>query len=158
MVSFVEWKRECPDEWEDVPSAAAVLRGSALYPDLKGKVRFFQTDAGVIVMADISGLPKQDACGGVFGFHIHEGMRCGGDDFAETKGHFNPSNCAHPYHAGDLPPLFSNDGYAWMAVLTDRFRLEEIIGHTIVIHAKPDDFTTQPAGNSGMKIACGVIG
>lgn len=158
MASFAEWKWDFLDELEDAPSAAAVLRGAALYPDLKGKVRFFQTDAGVIVWADIAGLPKQDACGGVFGFHIHEGMSCGGDDFAETKGHFNPSNCAHPYHAGDLPPLFSNDGHAWMMVLTNRFRLEEIIGRTVVIHAKPDDFMTQPAGNSGMKIACGVIG
>ena len=157
MASFTELKRDFLDELEDAPSAAAVLRGSALYPDLKGRVRFFQTDAGVIVWADISGLPKQDACGGVFGFHIHEGMSCGRDDFAETKGHFNPSNCAHPYHAGDLPPLFSNDGHAWMMILTNRFRLEEIIGRTVVIHAKPDDFMTQPAGNSGMKIACGVI-
>ncbi len=158
MASFMEIKREFLDELEDVPSAAAVLRGSALYPDLRGRVRFFQTDAGVIVWADISGLPQQDACGAVFGFHIHEGMGCGGDDFSETKGHFNPSNCAHPYHAGDLPPLFSNHGSAWMMVLTNRFRLTEILGRTVVIHAKPDDFMTQPAGNSGMKIACGVIG
>lgn len=157
MASFTEWKRDFLEELEDAPSAVAVLWGSALYPELKGEVRFFQMDAGVIVIADISGLPNQDACGGVFGFHIHEGMGCGGDDFAETKGHFNPSNCAHPYHAGDLPPLFSNDGHAWMAVLTNRFSLAEIIGRTVVIHVKPDDFTTQPAGNSGMKIACGVI-
>lgn len=157
MILFSELKRDILDELEDAPATAATMRGSALYPNLKGTVRFFQTNAGVIVLADINGLPEQDACGGVFGFHIHEGMGCGGDDFAETLGHYNPGNCAHPYHAGDLPPLFSNQGNAWMLFLTDRFRLEEILGRTVVIHARPDDFMTQPAGNSGSKIACGVI-
>lgn len=137
--------------------AAATLKGSAAYPKLEGTVRLFQTEKGVLVVADISGLPVQNYCGGVFGFHIHEGNSCGGDDFADTKGHYNPNDCQHPYHAGDLPPLFSNNGSAWMAVLTDRFQLEEVIGRTVVIHLHPDDFMTQPAGNSGMKIACGVI-
>ena len=152
-----EWKRDILEEWEDAPSAVAVLRGSSAEPELQGKVWFFQTKEGVVVVAEVSGLPKQDACGGVFGFHIHEGMGCGGDDFAETKGHYDPTGCAHPYHAGDLPPLFSNRGDAWMAVLTDRFSLEEVLGRTVVLHGKPDDFTTQPAGNSGRKIACGII-
>lgn len=138
-------------------SAMAEVRGSAAYPEVKGEVRFFQTDAGVLVAADIMGLPEQNLCGGVFGFHIHEGSDCEGDAFADTKGHYNPKDCLHPYHAGDLPPLFSNHGSAWMAVLTDRFQAEEIIGRTVVIHFGVDDFTSQPAGNSGRKIACGVI-
>ena len=62
-----------------------------------------------------------------------------------------------PYHAGDLPPLFSSHGQAYMAVLSGRFRIPEVLGRTIVIHSGPDDFTPQPAGNSGKKIACGVI-
>lgn len=157
MVSLREFQMDILEELEDMPSAVAMLRGSAVYPDLKGMVWLFQMNGGVVVIADISGLPEQNTCGGVFGFHIHEGTGCGGDDFAETKGHYNPKNCEHPYHAGDLPPLFSNNGSAYMAVLTDRFMLEEVIGRTVVIHLHPDDFMTQPAGNSGMKIACGVI-
>lgn len=157
MVSLGEFKRDILDELEDAPSAMATLRGSAVYPDLRGTVRFFETTGGIIVIADVTGLPMQAECGGVFGFHIHEGMGCGGDDFAETLGHYNPTNCPHPYHAGDLPPLFSNDGAAYMAVLTERFTLSEIRGRTVVIHLNPDDFMTQPAGNSGRKIACGVI-
>lgn len=157
MISMEECKRDILENLKSAPSAMAMVRGSAAEPDLNGMVSFFQTDSGVLVIADISGLPAQNPCGGVFGFHIHEGMGCGGDDFAETKGHFNPTNCEHPYHAGDLPPLFSNQGSAWMAVLTDRFQLDEIIGHTVVVHLQPDDFTTQPAGNSGRKIGCGVI-
>jgi Cu-Zn family superoxide dismutase len=56
-----------------------------------------------------------------------------------------------------MPPLFGNQGYAFLMFLTDRFTAREIIGKTVIIHDKPDDFTTQPAGNSGNKIACGVI-
>ena len=158
MISLREFKRDILDELEDMPSARAVLRGSAVYPELKGTVYFFEINGGVIVIADVEGLPMQTECGGVFGFHIHEGMGCGGDDFAETLGHYNPRNCDHPYHAGDLPPLFRNEGGgAWMTILTDRFTLQEIIGRTVVIHLNPDDFMTQPAGNSGRKIACGAI-
>ena len=79
------------------------------------------------------------------------------DPFADAKTHYNPKSCPHPYHAGDLPPLFSANGYAYSAVLTDRFTVDEIIGKTVVIHSSPDDFTTQPSGNAGRKIACGVI-
>ena len=71
--------------------------------------------------------------------------------------HYNPHGCDHPYHAGDLPPLFETSGLALSAFLTDRFTVDEVIGRTVIIHDQPDDFTTQPSGNSGTKIACGVI-
>ena len=103
---------------------------------------------------------EQNCSGGVFGFHIHEGNACTGnenDPFANAGGHYNPTNCPHPYHAGDLPPLFSNNGYAFMSVLINKFTVNEIIGRTVIIHSQPDDFTTQPSGNSGKKIACGEI-
>lgn len=74
-----------------------------------------------------------------------------------TGGHFNPGNTLHPNYAGDLPTLLGNQGRAYILVLTDRFRVSDILGKTVVIHGDPDDFHTQPAGNSGMKIACGVI-
>ena len=63
----------------------------------------------------------------------------------------------HPYHAGDLPPLIGNDGFAYMSVLTNRFKIDEIINKVIVIHENKDDFTTQPSGNAGKKIGCGKI-
>ena len=72
-------------------------------------------------------------------------------------GHFNPGGMSHPFHAGDLPPLLSNQGYAWTAFFDRRFTIEEIIGKSVVIHAHADDFTTQPSGNSGNPIACGEI-
>lgn len=143
-------------------TAAASVAGSASYPSLRGRVTFKQLRNGVLVTAEIQGLPTQsEKCGGgVFGFHIHEGKECGGnekDPFAQAKSHYNPKDCPHPYHAGDLPPLFSCGGYAYMSVFTNRFSLKDIVGRVVIIHSKPDDFTTQPSGNSGAKIACGQI-
>lgn len=93
-------------------------------------------------------------------FIYTSGTSCTGnsaDEFANAKGHYNPENCPHPYHAGDLPPLIENDGYSYMSVLINKFKINDIIGKVIIIHDMPDDFTTQPSGNSGTKIACGKI-
>lgn len=144
------------------PNSAADISGGENYPGIRGRVIFRQQKNGVLVTADIYGLPTgETGCdSGVFGFHIHEGEDCGSngqEPFSNTTGHYNPGDCPHPYHAGDLPPLFENDGYAYMSFLTNRFTATEIIGRTVVIHLKPDDFHSQPSGNSGEKIACGVI-
>ena len=96
----------------------------------------------------------------IYALHIHQGGSCTGneiDKLANTMGHYNPDMCMHPYHAGDMPPLFESDGYAFMIYLTKRFSINEIIGRTIIIHSMTDDFRTQPSGDSGDKIACGVI-
>lgn len=144
------------------PQAAAPMAGSKDYPDIAGMVWFYQTNRGVLVCAQLSGLPhSDDPCGGrVFGFHIHSGGSCTGDmgdPFAHAMSHYNPHGCEHPYHAGDLPPLFGNGGTALALFLTGRFTVEEVIGKTVIVHDRPDDFTTQPSGSSGTKIACGVI-
>lgn len=136
-----------------LPRAVACVSGGRRNPGLTGLVRFDQKCGGVLVTAQVSGLPRD----GFFAFHIHEGRSCGGKDFADTGGHYNPTGTFHPNHAGDLPPLLSNQGSAKMTVLTGRFRVDDIIGRTLVIHSAPDDFTTQPAGNAGEKIACGLI-
>lgn len=141
--------------------ASAKIYGGEQNPRVYGTVLFRQTPGGVLVTAQICNLPNQGANNfGVFGFHIHEGSSCTGnaqDEFANVEGHFNPHFEEHPYHAGDLPPLFSNDGYAYMQVLTNRFNICDIIEKTVIIHSMHDDFTTQPSGNSGKKIACGKI-
>ncbi|MGN0633361.1 MAG: superoxide dismutase family protein [Oscillospiraceae bacterium] len=144
------------------PSAEAVINGSAEYPDLSGWVKFYQTDSGVLVYAQLKNLPMSSApCKNrVFAFHIHENGKCSGnsaDPFADVGGHYNPGGCPHPYHAGDLPPLFGNNGLALSVFLTDRFTVGEIIGRAVIIHEKPDDFASQPSGNAGAKIACGKI-
>ncbi len=139
-------------------AAAAAVRGSGKYPGLHGEVTFRQLRNGVLVGAEIYGLPQDGEDGsGIFAFHIHSGSECGGEDFSETGAHFNPGGRKHPFHAGDLPPLFGNHGYAYMSVFTDRFTVEDIIGRVVVIHRNPDDFKSQPAGDAGEKIGCGKI-
>ena len=75
----------------------------------------------------------------------------------KSGAHYNPGACEHPHHAGDLPPLFGCNGYAMSVFLTDRFLVDDVIGKTLIIHDRPDDFKTQPAGDAGEKMACGVI-
>lgn len=147
--------------WQ-APTAVAAVRGSVEFEDISGTVNFYRTPLGTLVSAQLSGLPGAEAgCQSpIFAFHIHEGSSCTGDQadpFADAMTHFNPEDCPHPYHAGDLPPLWGSDGYAFSVFLTDRFTVEEIVGKTVIIHRQPDDFTTQPSGNAGQKMACGVI-
>ena len=144
------------------PRAIAAVRGSNAYPGLFGEVRFYQTAYGTLVAAEFFGLPlgTSSCTSPVFGFHIHSGTQCTGtftDPFADALTHYNPYNCAHPYHAGDLPPIFGANGYGFTTFVTTRFSASELIGRTVILHSMPDDFTTQPAGNAGAKIACGTI-
>lgn len=137
------------------PNATAVINGRGDMCRLSGRVDFFQKNGFVLIVADIKGLPQTET--GFFGFHIHEGDSCSGEGFVDTKGHYNPLSNPHPRHAGDMPPLMRSNGGAYMAFADDRFAVEDIIGRTVVIHDRPDDFTSQPSGNAGTKIGCGVI-
>lgn len=138
-----------------IPQAIAHIRGGERYPQISGTMQLHQRKDGVLVTVQVKGLPETAT--NFFALHIHEGDSCGGGDFSDTKAHYNPDETPHPRHAGDLPPLLSCNGNACLAVLTDRFKISEVIGRTVVIHNAPDDFVSQPAGNAGSKIACGVI-
>ncbi len=145
-----------------INSAQAEIYGSEVYPGIKGYAKFTATGKGTLVTVAVSGLPYTGGkCESpFFALHIHGGSSCTGDKkdpFADAGTHYNPDSCPHPAHAGDLPPLISAKGRAAMSFLTDNFTPDEIIGKVIVIHSKADDFTTQPSGNAGIKIACGEI-
>lgn len=148
------------------PRARAAMAGSKKYPHIQGEVLFYRYNSGTIVVADIDGLPQREqdgmknCYGNILGFHIHDGSSCTGDStdpFKNSGMHYNPGDCQHPWHAGDMPVLFENHGTAWCAFYTDRFTPEDVIGKTVIIHDKPDDYRSQPSGDSGNKIACGVI-
>ena len=144
------------------PAAWAHLQGSRAYPNVQGTVRFYENSRGVLVITEVIGLPaSQNPCESpIFALHIHEGGSCAGneqDPFADVGMHYNPQGCPHPYHAGDMPPLFGVKGYAFGAFVTDRFTIRDIVGRSVILHGSPDDFTTQPSGNAGEKIACGEI-
>lgn len=130
-----------------------MIHGGADAPGLQAVAEFYSDREGTWVAIRARGLPRD----GFFAMHIHEGGSCAGAGFPESKGHFNPTNDLHPYHAGDLPQLLSSGGQAKMMVWTGRFRVKDILGRTVIIHSGTGDFHTQPSGNPGEKLACGVI-
>ena len=92
--------------------------------------------------------------------HIHAAGNCSEGEmppFSGAGGHYDPKGCPHPAHSGDCPPLFAERGYALSLFYTERFSPGEIIGRAVIIHSQRDDFTTQPAGDSGQRLGCGVI-
>ena len=129
----------------------------------KGTATFTQVGDKVRVHAVVTGLkPGQE-----HGFHVHEVGDCSSGDGMSAKGHFNPFGKPHgkgaERHAGDMPNLKSDIkwGKAKLTVDLDVITLKpgpaSIIGRSVIVHAQPDDYTTQPTGNAGARLACGVI-
>jgi len=129
-----------------------------------GEATFEEVDGKVHVVVYVQGLkPGQE-----HGLHIHEVGDCSSGDGMSTKGHFNPFGKPHAHHgtlerhAGDLPALKAGkDGRAKVDVMLDVITiapgLASIVGRGLIVHADPDDYRTQPTGNAGARIACGVI-
>jgi len=139
------------------PGAEAVLKPSP-GNTAAGTMHFVQQGKSVLLKGQFTGLTP-----GAHGLNIHEKGDC-----ALAGGHFNPFGKRHgnlsgpDHHAGDLPMLVAGaDGSARFSALMDGLSLENgatcILGRSIVVHARPDDFTTQPSGNSGPGVACGII-
>ena len=130
---------------------------------VSGMVSFAQSGDKLMVEARISGLTP-----GEHGFHIHESGDCSAADATSAKGHFNPGGKGHGHHsgmdrhAGDMPNLVA-DSYGnasfkgEVAMLTLGSDANSIMGRSVVIHADPDDYKSQPAGNSGKRVGCGTI-
>jgi len=129
-----------------------------------GTLWFAQDGADVVVRGRITGLvPNQE-----HGFHVHEKGDCSSDDATSAGGHLNPDGKRHgppngEHHAGDLPAIKADaNGVALVRARVAGTLLgagaEDIAGKAIVVHAASDDYTTQPTGNSGARIACGVVG
>jgi len=130
----------------------AAIYGNEEHDELTGEVLFYPFMAGSLLAVAVKNLPED----GFFGFHIHERGICEGT-FATVGGHYGTAGQSHPRHTGDLPVLMSGGGFAYMMVSTNRFRPEQVVGRSVVIHAMPDDYRSAPAGDMGMRIACGVI-
>ena len=144
---------------ENRPQAMAWVTGNSKAPQLSGLVKFYHTPyGGVLVEAEFFGLPNVDREGSAdfYAMHIHQFGDCS-DNFANTGEHYNPTSMPHPDHAGDMPPVLANQGYAWLSFYDKRFTIDDILNRSVIIHSRADDFTTQPSGNSGDKIGCGVI-
>lgn len=142
------------------PDALAWIRGNEDNPQLSGLVKFFFTPyEGILIEAEIFGLPNiaVPESSNFYAMHIHENGNCNQPSFSQTGEHYTRGQEFHPQHDGDLIPLMGNQGYAWTAFYDKRIIIPEIIGRSVVIHSMSDDFMTQPSGNSGTKIGCGVI-
>ncbi len=145
-----------------ITSAVAVLiptEGN----DVHGTVRFTKVAGGVRVVADVTGLTP-----GAHGFHVHEFGDASSADGTAAGGHFNPAHGNHggpadaQRHAGDLGNLEADaSGHATLDHVDAGLSLDggnSIIGRGLIVHASPDDLKTQPTGNAGKRVACGVIG
>jgi superoxide dismutase, Cu-Zn family len=147
-------------------SAQAALQPAKDTPGFSGRVIFYQAGSQVRVVADVTGVSPP----GNHGFHVHENGKCErdpGKDFASAGGHFNPAGTPHAcpdaasHHAGDLGNVVINaDGTGHVDVTTSALSLSgasSVVGRAVILHAAPDDCTTQPTGNAGGRLACGVI-
>lgn len=146
------------------PDVGARFVPGPVIPTVGGTVGFRDGADGVTVAVDVRGLPPYTPGPpptGPHGFHIHEGSDCEIGDptnpFQGAGGHWNPDGQPHGNHAGDFPVLFSKGGRARMTFTTNRFAVDDIVGKTVIVHLNPDDYRSQPAGDSGLRIACGVI-
>ncbi len=131
-----------------VPCAVAQICGTEKFPSICGTLMLYQSSAGVFSVVSVSRIPKEFGCGNILAMHIHD---------PETGKHYNPEGTLHPFHAGDMPPLFVDGTDAWSAFFSERFNVCEVIGKEIVIHRRRDDFTSQPSGDAGEMIASGKI-
>ena len=130
--------------------------------NVRGTVRFVQEGNSVRVIADITGLTP-----GEHGFHVHENADCSAPDASSAGDHFNPTKHAHAgrdageRHVGDLGNITADaNGRAVLDYLDTKLTLtgeHSIVGRSVVVHAKPDDLRSQPAGDSGARVGCGAI-
>lgn len=144
------------------PGATAPLQAKS-GSKVGGTILFSQQGTGLRVVARVTGLtPNQE-----HGFHVHEKGDCAAPDAMSAGGHFNPTGQPHgpqatAHHAGDMPSLKADaSGNAEATFTIDGVTLagaaDGVIGKAVVVHAKADDYKTQPTGDSGGRIACGVI-
>jgi Cu-Zn family superoxide dismutase len=138
-----------------------------LYPtqgnNATGTIIFTKTAEGIKVIADLQGLSK-----GKHGFHIHEFGDCSSPDGTSAGGHFNPEGKQHGApmdmmrHEGDMGNIEADDaGKAHLEYVDKMLSFDgphSILGRSVILHKGEDDLKTQPTGNAGARIACGVIG
>jgi superoxide dismutase, Cu-Zn family len=145
------------------PTKAIAVLHSTSGSSVTGTVTFTVSGDSVKVVADITGLTP-----GKHGFHIHEFGDCSSTDGKSAGGHFNPTNHQHgapdatDRHEGDLGNIEADASGKVHLDITDKVLkmtgAESIIGHAVIVHEKADDMKTQPTGDAGGRLACGVIG
>jgi superoxide dismutase, Cu-Zn family len=133
--------------------------------NVSGTVSFTEEEQGIRVVANLTGFPGA----GSYGFHVHEHGDCSAPDAMSAGGHFDPHNTEHggptdppsERHAGDLGNIEADDDGSATYDRMDRVMSfdgdDSIIGRSVIVHAEEDDLETQPTGDAGARLACGVI-
>ncbi|MEA2562066.1 MAG: superoxide dismutase, Cu-Zn family [Acidobacteriota bacterium] len=165
--SAVETPASAPMETPAADAAAmtVTLAGAPTDTDFTGRVEVTPEGSGVRIVADVAGVDKD----GKHGIHVHENGMCdhegeGGKPFTSAGGHFNPAGTEHacpptdPRHAGDLGNIEVSGGIGHMELSVPNLTADQLNGKAIILHAGEDDCKTQPTGNSGDRLACGVVG
>ncbi|VXC19835.1 Superoxide dismutase (Cu-Zn) [Luteimonas sp. 9C] len=150
-------------------TAAAATAMATLAPtegnETAGELRFAMVDGRIEVSGTVTGLPA----GGAHGFHVHETGDCSAPDGTSAGGHFNPGSTDHgrvgqgAHHAGDSDNITAGaDGTAQVSGWLDGATIgdgaaTDIVGKGVIVHQDADDYATQPTGNAGDRLACGVI-
>ena len=153
-------------ETTTLESATATLQGAPADSDFKGTITFTPEGNGVKVVAHLEGVDAD----GMHGFHVHETGECthgeGAKHFTSAGGHFNPGGADHacpptdPRHAGDLGNIEVKGGTGDLEETSTLLSLSgpnSVVGKAIILHAKADDCKTQPTGDAGDRLACGVV-
>jgi Cu-Zn family superoxide dismutase len=155
---------QTPKEKPSTPLKAVAVLHPTEGNKASGTVTFTEVADGVQIKAEITGLTP-----GNHGFHVHEFGDCSGADLASAGAHFNPTNKPHAgpdapeRHVGDMGNVEADaSGAAKLSYVDHEISLtndqRSVIGRSVLVHVKADDLKSQPAGDSGARIACGVIG
>jgi len=149
------------DDGKPLTRAIAILNATAGH-QVSGIVYFTQTRSGVLIEGELQGLTP-----GKHGFHIHEKGDCSASDGSSAGGHFNPANASHGApgdgvrHAGDMGNIMADENGRAVISYTDMHMAlngeHSILDKSVIVHAQEDDLKTQPTGNAGARVACGVI-
>ncbi len=146
------------------PQRAVAQIGSASGSKVRGSATFTQDGATITLRVSLEHAPP-----GVHAVHLHEKGDCSAPDATSAGGHWNPSSHAHgewgtaPFHLGDVGNLvIGADGNGALLLTTELWSIgskaaNDVVGTAIIVHAAPDDFKTQPTGNAGARIGCGVV-
>ncbi len=152
----------------ETPAASTMtvsLTGAPTDTDFAGTVSVTPEGTGVRIVADVAGVDTD----GRHGIHVHENGLCdhegeGGQHFTSAGGHFNPAGADHacpptdPRHAGDLGNIEVSGGIGHLELSVPNLTADQLNGKALILHAGEDDCKTQPTGNAGDRLACGVAG
>jgi superoxide dismutase, Cu-Zn family len=164
LAGGVAARAQTPEERSSTPLKAVAVLHPTGGNKVSGTVTFTEVADGVQVRAEITGLNP-----GNHGFHVHEFGDCSAADASSAGAHFNPTNKPHAgpdvteRHVGDMGNVQADaSGKAKLEYVDHEISLtndqRSVIGRSVVVHAKADDLKSQPAGDSGARVACGVIG